>query len=190
MTKTDTMLRSDRYSRVAIAFHWALALLVLTNLTIGLFHDGMPRAWGVMPIHKSIGITVLVLTLARLGWRLMNPAPAQATTLSAWERTASRAMHWAFYALLLVMPLSGWAMSSFSKTGTPRPLTWFNLFDIPYLPVTGEVAGVGHEAHEILGWTMAALVVIHVLAALRHHFILRDSTLHRMLPILNAPKAS
>lgn len=185
----SALIRTDRYSSVAIAFHWTIAALVLINLAIGLFHDAMPRGWGVMPIHKAIGITVLVLSLGRLAWRLSHRPPPFAPETAAWERASARLVHASFYVLMIVLPLSGWAMSSYGEP-SPRPLTWFGLFDIPYLPVDKAMAGAAGDAHELLGYVMAALLVLHVAAALRHHLILRDATLARMAPILRRPSAS
>lgn len=181
-------IAADRYSRGAIAFHWVIALLVILNLGLGLFHDGLPRDWQVMPVHKAVGITVLVLTLGRIAWRVAHRPPPLPATLPAWERTTARAAHWLLYALLLILPLSGWMMVSGAETR--RPLDWFGLFPIPYLPVGPAAGGLGHEAHEILGYVMVVLVMIHILAALRHHLVLRDSTLVRMLPILRVPTRS
>lgn len=164
------------YSRVAILFHWTIAVLVLVNLAIGLLH--LP--W--MPAHKAIGVTVLFLTLARVAWRIAHRPPPLPDTVRPWERGLAHATHWALYALLIVMPLSGWAMVS--GTEKRRPLEWFGLFDIPYLPVSKAIGGVGHEAHELLGWVMLLLVALHVAAALRHHLILRDGVLARMIPAL------
>lgn len=171
--------RGDRYSRGAIAFHWAIAALVLFNIAVGLFHDSLPRAWKIMSVHKSVGITVLVLTVGRLAWRLMH-RPPELREGAAWERLAARAVHWIFYILLLVMPLTGWIFSS--DPDRLRPFGWFGLADIPLLPVSSGLAGAAKEAHELLGWTMAALVILHIAAALRHHFLLRDGVLARMLP--------
>ena len=171
----ERLPQDQRYSRVAILFHWTIALLVIVNLAIG---------FGVMPIlampqHKAIGITVLILTLGRVAWRLAHRPPPLPVTVPGWQRGVAHATHWGLYALLLIMPLSGWAMVS--GTEKRRPLDWFGAFDIPYLPVSTTVGGVGHEAHELLGWVMLALVAIHVGAALYHHFILRDGVLGRML---------
>lgn len=169
-----------RYSGVAIAFHWGIALLVLINLFIGFGHELLPalRAW--MPAHKSIGISVLVLTVARLAWRIGHRPPPLPAARPAWEKGAAHATHWALYALLLLIPLSGWMMVS--GPGGRRPLDWFGAFPIPYLPVSKAGAGLGGSAHGLLGWAMLALVAIHVAAALRHHFLLRDGLLARMLP--------
>ena len=173
---------TQRYSSVAIAFHWTIALLVIVNLIVGIGHEAVPalRAW--MPGHKAIGITVLVLTVARVAWRLAHRPPPLPAFMPAWERGAAHGVHWLLYLLLLAMPLSGWAMVS-GPEGR-RPLSWFGAFDIPYLPVDGAAAGAGAQAHGLLGWLMLALVVLHIAAALRHHVILRDSTLARMVPFL------
>lgn len=164
--------RSGRYSGGAIVFHWTIAALVLVNLWIGLIG-------GPMSLHKSIGITVLVLTIGRIAWRIANPPPPLPAAMPVWERTAAGATHWLFYIFLIVLPMSGWAMSS---GATRRPLEWFGLFAVPYLPIPPSLAGVGHEAHELVGLAMAGLVALHVAAALRHHFILRDGMFGRMLP--------
>ncbi len=161
-----------RYSRGAIAFHWVIAALVVVNLWIGLIG-------GSMGLHKSIGLTVLVLTIGRIGWRIANPPPALPASTPAWERAVARWTHRIFYLFLIVLPMSGWAMAS---GATRRPLEWFGLFGVPYLPIPPVAAGAGHEVHEIVGITMAVLVALHVAAALRHHFLLRDGVLGRMLP--------
>lgn len=172
--------RGDRYSRGAIAFHWSIAALVLFNLIVGLFHDAMPRAWGVMPIHKSLGMAVLLLTLGRIAWRLTHKPPHLPALLPAWEKATAHTVHFILYALMLILPISGWLLSS--NPERPRPINWFGLFEIPVLPATPAVAHNAHEVHELLGYLMAALVVIHIAAALRHHFLLRDQVLARMLP--------
>lgn len=171
---------TQRYSSIAIAFHWTIALLVIVNLIVGIGHEAVPalRAW--MPGHKAIGITVLALTLARVAWRLIHRPPPLPAFTPAWERGVAHATHWTLYLLLILMPLTGWLMVS-GPEGR-RPFTWFGAFDIPYLPVGGTTAGAGHEAHGVLGWLMLALVLLHIAAALRHHLILRDSILLRMLP--------
>lgn len=187
----NALLRTATYSTVAIAFHWTIAAMIIVNLWLGLFHDGLPSEWKVMPVHKALGITVLVLTIGRIIWRLMHRPPPMLASVTGWERTAATLMHWALYALMLIMPLTGWAMSSVGRDGgPPRPLTWFFLFDIPYLPVNSAMAGIGHDLHGILGYLMTFLVVLHIAAALRHHFLLKDATLVRMIPALPEPSGS
>lgn len=182
----SAIVRTDSYTRSAIAFHWAIAVAIIVNLAIGIGHDAMPRGWGVMPFHKALGITILVLSVARLAWRLTHRPPPLPATAPTWERTLAAATHWTLYALTIAVPLTGWMMSSGGNP--PRPLSWFGLFPIPHLPVDKASAGFGGEAHEVLGYALAALVVLHVLAALRHHLILRDATLVRMLPILRTAR--
>ncbi len=142
------MSSSERYSRGAIVLHWLIAALIIINLWLGLVGDTLPKDWAVMPVHKAIGITVLVLTLVRLGWRLAHPVPPLPATTKPWERMAARASHFLLYAFMLIMPLSGWAMVSGPKR---RPLEWFGMFNLPYLPVSPGVADLGHEVHELLG---------------------------------------
>lgn len=182
----STLNRTDRYTRVAIAFHWTIAALVVLNLSLGLGRGLLPRGWPVMPVHKAVGITVLVLTLGRIAWRLAHPAPPLPGSVQPWERAAATLSHIALYSLMLALPLSGWAMVSGGKR---RPLEWFGLFDIPYLPVSDAVAAAGNTAHGVFGWAMIALVALHVAAALRHHFLLRDNVLARMTPGVNPPGA-
>ena len=180
----SAMTATDRYSRGAIAFHWVIAALIVFNLWLGLTHDSLPKDWQVMPVHKAVGITILVLTLARIGWRFTHPAPPLPPGVKLWERTAAHISHFLLYVFMLLMPLSGWAMVSGPKR---RPLEWFGLFDIPYLPVSPGVSEFGHDLHGLLGRGFVALILLHVAAALRHHFLLRDNVLARMTPGVGAP---
>ena len=167
---------SPRYSRVAIVFHWTIAALVVANLAIGLLHESLLP--GTIPLHMAIGLTVLALTAGRIAWRLGHRPPPLPAEIPSWARGSAHALHATLYFLMIAMPLTGWAMGS--GRDVPRPVSWFGLFDVPPLPI-GKAAGhFGHEAHEILGWAMLVLVAIHVAAALRHHFLLRDGVLARM----------
>ena len=172
--------RGDRYSRGAIAFHWTIAALVLVNLFIGLFHESLLEGLRVMPIHKAIGVTVLVLTLGRIAWRLTHKPPHLPDAMPGWEKAAAKTLHFLLYTLLLIMPLTGWIWSG--DVTRSRPFSWFGLFDVPLIPVGHDLARTLHDAHETLGLVMAGLVVIHVAAAVRHHFLLKDRVLVRMLP--------
>ena len=169
----------DRYNNVARALHWMIAILILFNLFLGFAHDALPREWKVMPVHKSIGLTVLALTLLRILWRLTHRAPPLPAEMPVWEKGMAHATHFAFHAFMLAMPLTGWIMSSAGN----RPLNWFFLFDIPKFAVSKDdaIVGVSGEAHEIMGFVWAALIIVHILAALRHHFILKDNVLRRMI---------
>jgi len=174
--------RTDRYSTAAIWFHWTIALLVIVNLAVGILHDYIDALKPWMAGHKAIGITVLVLTAGRVAWRLVHRPPPLPPETRAWEKGVAHATHWTLYLLLIAMPVTGWLMVS--GTDKRRPLDWFGLFDIPYLPVSKAAGGFGHEAHELLGWLMLALVVLHIAAAMRHHLILRNAVLARMAPVV------
>lgn len=172
---TDT---AQRYNRVARALHWIIAALIIGNLAGGLLHDALEDVINLMPLHKASGMTVLALSLVRIAWRVTWRAPAHPKGMSGLEVLAAKATHLLFYGLMLAMPVTGWIMSSAGK----YPLSWFGLFDLPKLPVTREstLYEIGHEGHELLGWLFLALVVLHVGAALRHHFLLKDNVLRRM----------
>lgn len=174
------LIRTDRYSHVAILFHWTIAALVIFNIVVGIFHESLLEGLPVMPAHKALGMLVLVLTVGRIGWRLANPAPAHPASMAAWERTVAGATHLFFYFLLLAMPLTGWMMGG--GKSPPRSVDIFGLFQVPGLPVGKPIAGAAHEFHELAGYLFAALVVLHIAAALRHHFMLKDGVLARMVP--------
>ncbi len=156
-----------------------MAILILFNLWLGLGHDSLPRDWQVMPVHKSVGLTVLVLALLRLIWRLTHRPTPLPGGLPAGESAAAKLTHYIFYAFMLLVPLSGWIMTSAGN----RPLNWFFLFDVPKFAVSkgDAIVGISSEVHELLGYAWIALLVLHVGAALRHHIILKDDVLRRML---------
>jgi cytochrome b561 len=172
----------EQYGRGAIALHWLTALLIAGSFTVGLSMVGLPLgrqklqwyAW-----HKWIGITVFLLTCLRLAWRAGHPAPHPLATMAAWQRRASVLVHAALYALLLVIPLSGWVYSS--STGVQ--VVYLGLFPLPDLvPKDRGLARALLAVHLTLNFTLFSLVCVHTAAALKHHFIDRDSVLTRMLP--------
>ena len=173
-------LRSDRYSTVAIWFHWTIALLVILNLAVGLLHDSVPalRAW--MGAHQALGLAILALTAARIAWRLAHRPPPLPARTPGWERGLAHTTHAVLYLLMIAMPLTGWMMVS--GGGKPGGVGIFGLFTVPYLPVSKATGHLGHSAHGVLGWVMLGLVVLHIGAALRHHLLLRDPVLTRMAP--------
>ena len=180
--------QDQRYSTVAIWFHWTIAALVIFNIVVGLLHDPVPAFRALMPLHFSVGLTVLALSLGRVAWRLAHRPPPLPADVTRWERGAAHAAHWTLYLLLLVMPMSGWAMMS----GGPhaRGVDWFGLLNVPRLPVSGGAADGAHSAHVVLGWFMAGLVVLHVAGALWHHLLRRDAVLARMAPALSLPNGA
>lgn len=168
-----------KYNAGARLLHWLIALLIIANIASGLLHDPLEDVINLMPAHKAIGMSVLALSLARLVLRMAWKAPPYPASMGGVEVLAARAMHFLLYGMMIGLPLSGWIMVSPGQ----YPLSWFGLFDIPKLPVMKEslLAGIGHEFHEIGGWLMLALLLGHAGAALRHHFILKDGVLRRML---------
>ena len=167
---------ATRYNSVARTFHAVIAVLVIGNILGGLLNDDLPKSWNVITLHKSIGLTILLLSIGRLLWRFTWKTPPYRPPLGRYERLLAKPVHVIFYALILIMPLTGWIFTSASKYGAA-------FFGIPVsLPITkaNPVAGIAAEAHEILGLTFAVLVVLHVAGALRHHFLLKDRVLRRM----------
>lgn len=172
-------MQADRYNATARTLHWLIAGMILANLATGLLHDPLEQLVRLMPFHKALGLTILVLSLVRLGWRLMWTAPAYPPMLRSGEVMVAKAVHAMLYALMIAMPVSGWIMTSAGQ----YPLSWFGLFDVPKFAVSkgGALAGAGHEMHELGGWIMLVLVAGHAGAALRHHLVLKDTVLRRML---------
>lgn len=176
-----------RYTRVAIALHWLIAAAMLFMLVLGfVMEDISPitRRIAAFQLHKSLGLTVLGLSLLRLGWRFLHPAPQLPDTLSALQKRAAHAAHAALYALMIGIPLSGWVMISASSTRYPT--RYFGWFDVPLFEFSEAfrklVQHWSHEAHEWFAFAIIALLVAHVGAALLHHIHYRDSVLTRMLP--------
>lgn len=182
MAEAQGRVSRSGYSMIAIALHWTIAAMILGNIAGALLSEGLgDAAKGVIfPIHKSIGLTVLGLSLVRLGWRVAHGFPRLPDRTPSWDAVLARSTHVAFYVLMIAVPLAGWTMVSAGE----RPLTWFGLFDVPKLPVSKALAGVAHEAHEVLAFAMLGLVVLHVAGALKHHLIDRDDLLARMLPLV------
>lgn len=179
------------YTRVAIALHWGIGLLVIANLVTGFFHENLGEAGQrlAMTFHKASGITILVLSVARLGWRLSHRPPPLAPTVKRWEKGLAHATHWAFYVLMILVPLSGWV---FVSAGARKyPIDYFGLFQVPWLPVAQDkdFSHIMNERHEQLAILWLLLLVMHVGAALKHHLMDKDDTLHRMAPAIDAPEA-
>lgn len=166
----------EKYSAFARWLHWSMAVLIIANLAGGLLHDALGD-W-VMPLHKATGILILVLAVIRILWRMVKPAPHLPANMPLWERATASFTQSVMYALMVLIPLSGWVMSSAGD----RPLTFFGLFPIPKFNITREnpVWGVAHEGHELMAFLLIALLVLHIGAALRHHFVLKDGLLSRM----------
>jgi cytochrome b561 len=176
--------REDGYGAVAILFHWAIAALVLALLLLGyamLRVEDLAFQFRLFQWHKYVGFLVLALVLLRLLWRFSNPRPVLPDTLSATEKRVARAVHWLLYAFMLAIPLSGWAIASVTPLDIPSFV--FNLLIVPHLPMPKSQAAEAFwaSAHAWLAYAAAVVIIGHSAAALRHHLLLRDETLTRMI---------
>lgn len=185
---------TENYTKVAIALHWIIAFAIIFMLALGMVMEDLPNEmkFAAYQLHKSVGLTVLLLSFVRLFWRLSHPAPALPSGMKAWEITISKITHVAFYLLMIGLPMSGWAIVSSSPRNFPT--IFFGLFEWPHLPVLSEIENkedVSHsfgEIHETLANLTIALLALHVGAALKHHIILKDDVLVRMAPWVKKPK--
>ena len=196
-----------RYGNVAIVLHWTIAGFILFNLATGLTFDLMARPvrGAIIPIHISSGITVLVLTIVRIGWRLTHRPPPY-LPMARWERVGAKAVHVCLYLAMLGLPLTGWAMISAHNdpppraragaTAPPRPRGPTLIWGVVPLPKIAPIARIGEgpdgdvkiaEAHEQFegrhgtgGWILLALVLLHVAGALKHQLIDKERELARM----------
>jgi len=189
---------SSRYSSVAILLHWTIAALILLNIWYGWRMSGLKgmAQFELFQLHKSIGITVLLLSIVRLGWRLIHPAPPYPAIMTPIERLAACAMHWVLYGFMIVLPLTGWIIVSASAYNLPtvlfKTVPWPHLGFIHDLPMAARLTIDTRFAtiHEWLAWSLLALAAFHAAAALKHHFWNRDDVLSRMLPFLHGTSAS
>jgi cytochrome b561 len=179
----EMLLLDDHYDRAAIALHWLTAALIAANLLLGLAMVPLPITprkleWYVW--HKSIGITIFTLTSLRLAWRAVRPHP-HPVPMPAWQRRAAAASHALLYVLLLVIPVSGWLYSS----ATGVQVSYLGLFALPNLVDKDKALGDALRlVHVGLNSLLVAVVLVHVVAAIKHHLVDRDEALVRMLPIL------
>jgi cytochrome b561 len=180
----DGVLRNDqaRYGTIAQTLHWLIAALIVVMFGLGWYMTGLPlseRKFELYQLHKSLGITILVLAAVRLLWRLFNPAPPLPATMPAWQRAAAHASHGLLYLMLFAQPLIGFLQSN----AVNFPVVWWGVVRLPPLIGTDEMLGDALlEVHRWNSRLLLALVLVHAAAALHHHFVLKDQVLHRMLP--------
>ena len=173
----------ERYNAAAIALHWVTALLIIANLLLGVSMVPLPISprklhWYLW--HKSIGATVFGLTSLRLVWRAIRAHPAP-VAMPDWQRRAAAVSHWMLYALLLLIPLSGWLYSS----ATGVQVVYLGILPLPNLvPKDKALGDVLRLTHVSLNVTLVAVIGLHVAAALKHHFYDQDTVLARMLPLV------
>ncbi len=172
-----------RYGLISQLFHWAIVALILFQYAWAWRIDqveGFRLRLELVTQHKTVGMLVLILAAARLLWRLFNRPPPLPETMRRWERRAAQLGHWALYGLMLAVPLSGWLYSSAAGYAD----FWWGPVNFPSLIEANQsLEDRLHRLHQALAIALAAVAVIHLLAALRHHFINKDDVLRRMLPL-------
>ena len=173
----------NRYSTVSLFLHWAIAALVVGQIVLitAAEAEGANRGLWMM-LHKSGGMTILILTLVRIGWRIANPAIALPADMRKWQKVFARTTHVLFYVVLLALPLTGWLAGSAAQRG----FEYYGLFNFPLLPVGGgrSTAKALMAIHTSLPELLYVLIFLHVAGALKHQFINRDNVLHRMIPLI------
>lgn len=178
-------LKSDanHWGSIAKWFHWLIVAGILVQAAIGLIMVELPKRPTIQPVydlHKSIGLTILALAILRLLWRLFDKRPKDPSGMSPLERLAARAGHGLLYVLLFALPISGWLLDSASGL---RALHWWGLVRMPKLvEADRELKAIAHDAHQWLFWLLVLVALGHAAAALKHHYIDRDTVLSRMLP--------
>lgn len=191
MSVPRTTPRAARYSLVAIVLHWTIALAIVLQVSLAgrMEPPPTPESFAVTQLHKSIGITILLLSLLRLAWRLLNPPPPEPATLARWERILSQAVHWGFYAIMIGMPLTGWLMVSASRIQLPTLL--YGVIPWPDIPGLSGLAPaskhlwheIGETGHGLIAKGIYVLLALHVAGALKHQLFSRDEpVLGRMAP--------
>jgi cytochrome b561 len=175
-----------QWGSVAQFLHWLIVVLIVIQVALALAAEEMHGVAKLATLarHKSVGITILMLAVIRVLWRLSGPTPPLPSTLKPYERFLAHFTHIALYVLIFAMPLSGWIMTS----ARGFPASWFSLFQLPDLVAKNRpLYEAMQETHEALAWTLGAVATLHALAALKHHFVLKDNILRRMLPFTKVP---
>ncbi|MEK7343998.1 MAG: YceI family protein [Pseudomonadota bacterium] len=169
----------QRYSRAAMLLHWTIAALLAFQIAVGwALEDLGARGFALYQLHKSVGIAILALTLLRIAVRYWKPRPPKLE--GGWQGALANAVHVGLYAFMLGAPLTGWALVSTAKVKVPTLL--FGVLPLPHLPLPAAAHEVAENGHGMLAWIGIALLALHVAGALRHHLLMRDGLLWRMVP--------
>lgn len=169
----------QRYSQAAIFLHWTIAALLAFQISVGwALEDLGARGFALFQLHKSIGISILALTLLRIAVRIWKPRPPKLE--GGWQGALAQAVHFGLYVFMLGAPLTGWALVSTAKVKVPTLI--FGTIPLPHLPLPMASQDVAEVAHGLLAWIGIALFLLHVAGALRHHLLIKDGLLWRMMP--------
>ena len=184
----------SRYNGLAMLLHWLIAALLIGNIGLAWYFNSLPKLAQIpiVQVHKSIGISILILSLLRLAWRFTAIPPPLPPQMAVWERRVAAAVYVLFYVVMIGMPVTGWAMVSASQYIHVYPITLFGLAPWPPIyPLTVLAPAPMHQAHELfagahglLAKLAYVLILVHVAAALRHQFVRRDDIMARMIPFL------
>lgn len=173
---------------MAKLFHWSTALLIAAMFVLGwlaVTYPMSPAKIELFNLHKSLGLFILAWTLLRLGWRITHETPPLPVDIPRAERRAAHLAHAALYVLIIAMPFSGWVINS----AADFPLKWFGLFRVPQIVGPNEgLQDIAELVHFTLSWTILAVLALHIVAALRHHFVMKNEVLLRMLPFVKSEK--
>ncbi len=195
-TATPQPIRDQgRYTAVAILLHWLIAALLVTSILYGWNLEDRREA-GITSLeqyrelasgfnwHKTTGILILVLSLARLAWRLTHKVPPLPDGMKAWERVAARITHIGFYVLMIGIPIGGYMAAS--SYGGDQPILLFDAIELPKLPVpqTEAMQSLTGSMHGAGSWVLIAFIAVHIAAAVKHEFVKNDGVLARMIPII------
>ncbi len=174
------------YTKTAIWLHWMIAALIIGQLIGGkVMHamDPAPLKFELYQLHKSFGFIILALSVARLLWRLGHKPPALPDGMKPFEKIGAKLSHIAFYILMIGIPISGWVMVSSSPYIIETKIfKLIPVFDLPGVPRTEGFNALTKDVHEYMAIAIAALLVLHIGAALKHHFVEKDDVLNRMAP--------
>lgn len=168
------------FSLLSKIMHWLIACIVIPMLALSFFLEDLPNTMQgtAFLIHKSLGLTVLLIMLFRLFWIHYRGRPALPPEMPGWERVFSRTVQYAFYFFLILMPMAGWILSTVSN----HIPSYFGLFPLPFPGITANehLANIMDDAHKIMAWILIGLLFLHVSGALKHHFWNKDQVLKRM----------
>ncbi|PCJ26964.1 MAG: hypothetical protein COA94_04635 [Rickettsiales bacterium] len=170
----------NSYGSITKIFHWVVALAIISLIAVGFtmhYMEPSPEKFELYGMHKASGVLVFMLVALRISWRFINQTVLPAKDLPNMLKLGAKAGHFMLYIFMLVMPISGITMSIFAGYDIPV----FGLFTIPAMEKNLQIAGIAHTLHEIAAWGFAIMIVLHILAALYHHFIRRDDTLKKMV---------
>lgn len=172
----------ERYGSVSKFFHWSIFILFIMQIIVALSMGNVSKSVRsyFYTFHKSLGLLILLVALLFIVWNLIDKKPRWSVAMPTWERISATIVHLALYILIIIMPISGWLMST--AAGHPPNFFWLLEIPMPGIAKNKMLAQTVSNVHSILAWILCALVAIHILAAFKHHFVTKDNILKRILP--------